>query len=262
MCGVSGVGGASGAPVTAGGAPMKAPSEVAGASGAPGKVAGDSGPGKDATGGGAEGAAAGASALGGGDTGLKAALEGVVAAVKALSDAIAKLGTSGGGGGCGGMPGAKTGVMGVRGEAATTQFVATSSAPAVTAKAEDGNFEQRVLELINQERANAGLAPVAYNAALDNSAEKHARHMSLVGKMDHDGIGDGTPGERARAEGWSRGWGENVAKGQSSPEQVVRDWMASPGHRKNILDPSFRVMGVGQVAAANGTNYWAQEFGA
>jgi len=255
------------APVTAGGPPAKAPSSVAGASGgaaAPSKVAGDSGPGQTKAGG---DAAEGAKALGGGDTGLKAALDGVVAAVKALSDAVSKMGTSGGGGSgsCGAMHGggARTGVMGVRGsEAASGQFVARSSVVSATATGEDSSFEQRVLELINKERAKAGLAPVAYNAALDNSAEKHARHMSLVGRMAHDGIGDGDPGERARAEGWRRGWGENVAKGQSTPEQVVREWMASPGHRRNILDPSFRVMGVGQVQASNGTNYWAQEFGA
>jgi uncharacterized protein YkwD len=162
-------------------------------------------------------------------------------------------------GGCGGMEG----VMGVQGKAASDdQYVAKSLSTTSTAKAEDEKFEQRVLELINQERARAGLAPVSYNGALDNAAEKHAQHMSIVGKMAHEGIGDGDPGERIRAEGWRKAWGENVATGQTSPEQVVREWMNSPDHRRNILDPNFRTMGVGYVTAGNGRSYWAQEFGA
>lgn len=265
MCGVSGVSGASGAPAMAGGAPAKMTDAP------PPKVAGDGGPGKDAKGGGSEGAVAGANALGGGDTGLKAALEGVVAAVKALSDVIAKMGTSGGGGhgGCGGggepeqignKPG--QGVLGVTGTAAAAdQFVGTLAATA-TAQAEDSNFEQRVLELINVERSKNGLGPVAYNSTLDNAAEKHASHMAIVGRMAHDGIGDGTPGERIRGEGWNRSWGENVATGQTSPEQVVREWMNSPDHRRNILDPGFRQMGIGLVTGSNGRTFWAQELGA
>jgi uncharacterized protein YkwD len=103
---------------------------------------------------------------------------------------------------------------------------------------------------------------VSYNGALDNAAEKHASHMSIVGKMAHDGIGDGDPGERIRGEGWRKAWGETVATGQTSPEQVVREWMNSPDHRRNILDPNFRSMGVGYVTSSSGRSYWAQEFGA
>ena len=174
------------------------------------------------------------------------------------------MNVSGGGGGgmagCGGMGK----VAGVQGDAATKQqFVAkTPTVAKSAATGEDNAFEQRVLELINEERRKAGLGAVAYNGALDNSAEKHASHMSLVGKMAHDGIGDGDPGERARAEGWRKAWGENVATGQTSPEQVVAEWMRSPSHRKNILDPNFRNMGVGYVTASDGRSYWAQEFGA
>lgn len=252
MCGMSNVAGASG-----GGPPGKiAQTSVAGASGdAPTKVAGASGGGGDA--------AAGVNALGGGGD-LASALAGLATALKSLADLVSKMNISGGGGsggmaGCGG--GAK--VAGVQGQAATKQqFVAKATAPTTTATGEDNAFEQRVLELINEERRKAGLGGVVYNGTLDNAAEKHATHMSLVGSMAHDGIGDGDPGERARAEGWRKSWGENVATGQTSPEQVVREWMNSPTHRKNILDPNFRNMGVGYVTAANGRSYWAQEFGA
>jgi uncharacterized protein YkwD len=248
---MSNVAGASG-----GGPPGKVTQQtgVAGASGdAPGKgkVAG-------ATGGGD--AAAGAAALGGGGD-LASALKALSDSVKALADLVSKMNVSGGGGGGGcGMQGK---VAGVQGEAATKQqFVARVASTTTGAKDEDHAFEQRVLELINEERRKAGLAPVAYNGTLDNAAEKHASHMASVRKMAHDGIGDGDPGARARAEGWRKAWGENVATGQTSPEQVVREWMNSPTHRRNILDPNFRNMGVGYVTASDGRSYWAQEFGA
>jgi uncharacterized protein YkwD len=231
---------------------------VAGASGdAPGKVAGASGGGGDA--------GAGAAALGrGGD--LASILTSLTAAVKALAEAVSKMGAgASGGGGMAGCGMGATKVAGVQGGAATkSQTVAksVSSGPVSTRKDEDDAFEQKVLELINAERQKAGLAPVAYNATLDNSAEKHAVHMASVRKMAHDGIGDGDPGARARAEGWRQAWGENVATGQTSPEQVVREWMASPTHRRNILDPNFRNMGVGLTTGSDGRSYWAQEFGA
>jgi uncharacterized protein YkwD len=226
--------------------------QVAGAAGAPpSKVAGDAGgpagtP--DAKGGGPEGAAAGANAIGGGND-LTSALAALTEAIKALADVVSKMNTK---------------VAGVQGKAASKQqFVAKASTTTATAtgKKEDHTFEQRVLELINVERAKQGLKPVVYSGTLDNAAEKHAKQMSLVGKMAHDGVGDGDPGERIRAEGFRKAWGENVATGQTSPEQVVREWMASPGHRRNILDPNYRQMGVAYVTAANGRSYWAQEFG-
>lgn len=265
MCGISNVAGAAGggppgkmAPTNVAGAAggAAAPTKVAGASGdAPGKVAGAAGGGSDV--------AAGAAAIGGGGD-LATALAGLSAAIKSLADLVSKMNVSGGGGGGMSGCGGEGKVAGVQGQAATKQqFVAKAATAAPSnASGEDHAFEQRVLELINEERRKAGLGAVAYNGTLDNAAEKHASHMSLVGKMAHDGIGDGDPGERARAEGWRKAWGENVATGQTSPEQVVREWMNSPTHRKNILDPSFRNMGVAYVTAANGRSYWAQEFGA
>ena len=255
-----------------GGAPQKAHShgshgsKVGGANGAPGKdaptkVKGAKGSGDATQVGGAADAGKGAAQIsGGGGTSLQAALDSLAAAVKSLAEAVQKMQVSGGGGsGCG----MGTQVAGVRGRAATRrEEVAKAASTVRTATDEDHAVEQRVLELINAERAKAGLAPVSYNGILDSAAEKHASHMSRVGRMAHDSIGDGDPGQRARAEGWRRAWGENVATGQTSPEQVVREWMNSPTHRRNIMDPDFRSMGVGYVTAANGRSYWAQEFGA
>ena len=55
-------------------------------------------------------------------------------------------------------------------------------------------------------------------------------------------------------------YGENLAKGQSTPEDAVAAWMASDGHRKNILNAGYKTMGVA-CYYCNGKYYWAQEFG-
>lgn len=128
-------------------------------------------------------------------------------------------------------------------------------------RAEDHQFEQQVLDLVNRERARAGLAPLAYDRRLDLASERHNSQQAATRRMAHDGIGDGTPGERIRAAGWGGSWGENVATGQLSPAQVVAEWMASPGHRRNILDPNYKLMGVSYTTAADGRSYWAQSFG-
>jgi len=231
--------------MTMAGGPGQIPGQVAGANGMPATP-----PSKLPTQGGGGDAVAGATGVAGsGGNDLITALNALNVAVKALADVVAKMAAGGS-------------VAGVQGSAASAnQFVA---APTVvsTASNEDDGFEGRVLDLINIERAKGGLAAVGYNGTLDNAAEKHASHMSVAGAMAHEGIGDGTPGERIRAEGYRNAWGENVATGQTSPEQVVREWMNSPDHRRNIMDPNFTQMGVSYVTASNGRSYWAQEFGA
>lgn len=126
---------------------------------------------------------------------------------------------------------------------------------------EGNTFERRVLELLNQQRAAFGLTQLSYSAQLDAAATGHNNQMLATGSMAHEGIGDGDPQARIRATGFSNAWGENVAVGQTSPEQVVSEWMASPGHRRNILDPAFTQVGNAYGVAADGRAFWAQEFG-
>ncbi|NLM13008.1 MAG: hypothetical protein GX209_04600, partial [Epulopiscium sp.] len=54
--------------------------------------------------------------------------------------------------------------------------------------------------------------------------------------------------------------GENIAKGQQTPAQVMNAWMNSPGHRSNILGTSYTQIGVGLATSKNGTKYWTQMF--
>jgi uncharacterized protein YkwD len=134
--------------------------------------------------------------------------------------------------------------------------------PVIQAQASyEDAYEQRVVDLVNQIRSSYGLSQLSYDYRLDLGAERHTAHMATVGQMAHEGIGDGTPQERMFDAGWQWAWGENAAVGQTSPEQVVNEWMASPGHRANILNPNFRFLSVGYGVAQDGRPYWTQEFG-
>ncbi len=55
--------------------------------------------------------------------------------------------------------------------------------------------------------------------------------------------------------------GENIAKGYPSPEAVMKAWMNSPGHRRNILNCDFEALGVGVIRGSNGRLFWTQDFG-
>ncbi|MFD3570309.1 CAP domain-containing protein [Streptomyces sp. NPDC058671] len=119
----------------------------------------------------------------------------------------------------------------------------------------------QVIALVNTERAKAGCGPLSHNATLTRAAQGHSDDMAARDFFDHtDPDGDG-PGERVTAAGypWST-YGENIAKGQSTPEQVMEAWMNSPGHRANILNCDFKEIGVG--IHTDGGPYWTQVFGA
>jgi uncharacterized protein YkwD len=106
--------------------------------------------------------------------------------------------------------------------------------------------------LINRVRVHFGLKPLAYNEELRTSASAHSVSMVANGYFAHEGPGgtmDGRvtrSGYLARAGGFRVG--ENIAAGdgfQGSPRAIFEDWMHSPPHRANILDPSFHDAGVG-----------------
>ncbi|MEV6951270.1 CAP domain-containing protein [Streptomyces sp. NPDC051183] len=117
-----------------------------------------------------------------------------------------------------------------------------------------------VLSLVNQERAAAGCPAVTINATLSKAAQAHSEDMAAHSNMSHTGSDGSDPGQRITRAGyaWST-YGENVAYGYSTPEKVMEGWMNSPGHRQNILNCSFKEMGIG---LAQPNNYWTQAFGA
>ena len=145
---------------------------------------------------------------------------------------------------------------------AATPPAATTTAAAVAPSSNSGAFEQRVLQLVNQQRAANGVGPLTLNNILKNVADKHNATQVDSRTMAHIGVGDGDPGARFRAEGFFGAWGENVAVGQSTPEQVVSEWMNSPTHRANILNPNYHQVGISYNTTQDGYSFWSQEFGA
>jgi len=108
--------------------------------------------------------------------------------------------------------------------------------------------------LVNRERLSHGMAALAPNVRLQDAAQGHSADMAAGDYFEHDGRHGDTPLSRMRASGYifsSRiGYavGENIAwatLGLSTPNAIVASWMASPGHRANILDATFRETGIG-----------------
>ncbi|MEV7451284.1 sigma-70 family RNA polymerase sigma factor [Streptomyces nigra] len=120
----------------------------------------------------------------------------------------------------------------------------------------------QVVALVNKERAAAGCGPLAEDSLLDKSAQAHSADMAARDFFDHTNPDGADPGQRITAAGyrWST-YGENIAMGQQTPEAVMESWMNSPGHRANILNCSFKDIGVG-VHEGPGGPWWTQNFGA
>ncbi|MFC7063266.1 CAP domain-containing protein [Halobacillus seohaensis] len=119
-------------------------------------------------------------------------------------------------------------------------------------------FEQQVVELTNEERAKEGLAPLKLDTELSGVAKDKSLDMQQNGYFSHNSPTYGSPFDMMNEYGIDYTTaGENIARGQTSPEQVVEGWMNSEGHRKNIMNSSFTHIGVGH--AENG-NYWTQMF--
>lgn len=113
------------------------------------------------------------------------------------------------------------------------------------------------IALTNQERVNAGLAPLNANGALNSAAASHSADQAARNQMTHTGSNGSNAGDRIRAAGYSAStWGENVAAGYTSASSVVAGWMGSSGHRANILNPAFTQIGVASATSADGTRYW------
>ncbi|RZU46268.1 uncharacterized protein YkwD [Streptomyces sp. BK022] len=153
--------------------------------------------------------------------------------------------------------------------APTVRQVSTAPRPVQTATAASSGAPQpaatasgdvaRVVELVNAERAKVGCSPVTLNSTLTKAAQDHSADMAAHNTMSHTGSDGSDPGSRITAAGyqWST-YGENVAYGYATPEQVMAGWMNSPGHRENILNCSFKEIGVG---LAQPGDYWTQDFG-
>jgi uncharacterized YkwD family protein len=120
------------------------------------------------------------------------------------------------------------------------------------------DFEREVIRLTNIERERQGLAPLKTDARLTETAQEKSLDMASNHYFSHDSPTYGSPFEMMDSFGITYySAGENIARGQITPKEVVEAWMDSEGHRENILHPDFTHIGVGYVE--NG-HYWTQQF--
>jgi uncharacterized protein YkwD len=103
--------------------------------------------------------------------------------------------------------------------------------------------EEKIFALVNEARVSSGLSPLVRVDTLDALALEHSQDMAETGTLSHDGFD-------ARADTIERMLdssyvGENVAMGYESAEAFVNGWLNSPGHRANIMNPSYRRTGIG-----------------
>jgi len=130
------------------------------------------------------------------------------------------------------------------------------------------DYEQLVVELVNDARADQGLPPLKRSDPLEKAARYHAADLGQDDYFSHDTY------DRAGSEldfvcdTWQRitaytsgANAENIAAGYTTPQAVVQAWLSSPGHKGNILNTYSRELGVGYYEGSGDYyTYWVQDF--
>jgi len=150
------------------------------------------------------------------------------------------------------------------------------AADSIPSRAHSAAVSRSVLCLLNRERARHGLRRLHSDRRLRRAAARHSNHMTRAHFFDHTTPAGTSMSARILHTGYTRGsraWaiGENIAWGSgglASPRRIVQAWMASPGHRANILDGRYREIGVGiafgapvRVAASASGATFTTDFG-
>lgn len=120
------------------------------------------------------------------------------------------------------------------------------------------NYENEVIRLVNEIRVKNGLNTLTADWELSRVARYKSQDMKDNNYFSHTSPVYGSPFDMIKNFGISyRSAAENIAKGQKTPQAVMNGWMNSSGHRANILNSSYKKIGVGYVASGN---YWTQMF--
>jgi uncharacterized protein YkwD len=124
----------------------------------------------------------------------------------------------------------------------------------------------------NQSRTRQGLPELRWNAQLAQIAVNFAADMNKRQFMSHVDPEGRQPWDRARQQGYPSSFvGENLSWGAKGPQEVTNQWLASLGHRANIMNRQYRQIGVGVIMGkvnrwsgrfsnSNGVPYWVQLF--
>ncbi len=120
--------------------------------------------------------------------------------------------------------------------------------------------QQEILKLVNQERARQGLKGLELDWQVSRVAQYKSDDMAKNNYFSHQSPTYGSPFDMLKSFNVKyKSAGENIAKGQKTPQAVMTAWMNSSGHRANILGSSYTHLGVGYTVS-NGTTYWTQTF--
>lgn len=115
--------------------------------------------------------------------------------------------------------------------------------------------------LTNKQRTAHGCKALRTDARLTSAAIAHSTYMGRGGAFSHTGSGGSTFDARIKKAGYAAPAAENIAFGYRTGVEVVKAWMASPGHRANILNCQNKTVGVGAVVGKSGAIYYTQDFG-
>ncbi|MBQ7067122.1 MAG: hypothetical protein IJN92_09925 [Lachnospiraceae bacterium] len=121
------------------------------------------------------------------------------------------------------------------------------------------NFAKQVVKLVNEERVKAGLKELTIDTQVETAALVRAKEIKQ--SFSHTRPNGSSFSTVLKEQGVKyKGSGENIAWGQKTPEEVMKGWMNSEGHRANILNAKYTKIGVGNYQDENGRNYWVQLF--
>lgn len=123
------------------------------------------------------------------------------------------------------------------------------------------NVENEVVALVNTERAKQHIQGLDIDWELSRVARTKSCDMANKGYFSHQSPTYGSPFDMMKQFGIKyKGAGENIASGQKTPEEVMKSWMNSQGHRENIMNPTFTHIGVGFCEGGQYGTMWTQQF--
>ncbi|MFI0712890.1 CAP domain-containing protein [Streptomyces inhibens] len=121
-------------------------------------------------------------------------------------------------------------------------------------------FAQKIVDLVNAQRAQHGCGPLTVDPHLQAAAQAHSDDMAARNYYEHNTPEGVDPGTRMTNAGFRwNSWAENIFKSPKDPATAMDGWMKSPGHRDNILNCSYKSTGVGVNLSSNGP-WWTQDF--
>lgn len=145
-------------------------------------------------------------------------------------------------------------------ETNTTETKTDNTAYDTPSNLTESEYAEEVLRLVNIERKKAGVTPLEADSELKKAAQSRAKEITET--FSHTRPNGEVCSSILTEMGISFGYfGENIAAGQRTPEEVVTVWMNSEGHRENILNPNYHYLGVGYTEVSEGYSfYWVQIF--